>query len=351
MIIRNSAKIVKEQKGLVAALTGADNISPTQEYDEATGVYSPDWTLLRPVFVPDIRNNDGMAVPDTDIVKKAWFVIQPDGSEKQIESTDTGFELYPSGYPLGIRIKRNILVDKPLGLVFRYTAYGFTGMAAETFVTHNNPAPTPDLELDFPVASAWNPFTTDRDKVTVTPTVRDFGKNGLVVEWFKRDGSTWRTIDPSDPKDAELNYDVATKAVTIDRRWMGDSISLVCRLTDTSATPNVVLRERPVTIRRRIPEYTASINMASIFGADDKSVMAEAYIRMGMETLKDPSKELRLTWYNGNTATGEGNKKSFPTGAAETIEVGLDINDRGPMKLLTYNGTYLTYDGKLLGGR
>lgn len=351
MIIRNSTKIIKEYKGLTAALTGADNLPLTQEYDEATGIYFPDRTLLPVIIVPDIREDDGTAVPDTDIATKAWYTVGSDGTETQILSTTPGFELYPTGHTLGLKVKKNISPSTSVGLVFRFTARGFAGMAGATLRTDNNPAPTPDLELDFPAASVWNPFDTDRDTVTVTPTVRDFGHTSLAVEWLKLDGTSWRAINPSDPKDAELELDTATNALTIDRRWMGESISLVCRLSDTGGSTPVVIRERPVTIRRRIPEYTAEIMMSSVFGGSDASVMAQANIRAGKSRLTDPSKELKLTWYDGNTSVGSGNAHSYKTGTAEVIDAGLGIEDRGPMKLLTYNGAYLTYDGKLLGGR
>lgn len=351
MIIRNSAKIIKEQRGLSVSIIGADNVPPTQEYDESTNTWFPDWTLLPLIVVPDIREEDGTLVPDSDLGTKAWYVVNPDGTETQILSTTPGYELFPSGYSSGLKIKKNISVDSPICVVFRFTALGFSGMAKETIRAENNPAPTPDLEIDFPTASVWNPFDTDRDIVTVTPTVRDYGKTNLSVEWLKRDGSNWRAIDPSDPKDAELTFDSATNAVTIDRRWMGESISLVCRLIDNSTTTPIILRERPLTIRRRIPEYSAEILMASTFSDKDTSVMAQSNIRIGKTRVADPSKELKLTWYNGNTAIGEGNQQSFPTKTADTIDAGLGIEDRGPLKLLTYNGAYLTYNGKLLGGR
>lgn len=351
MIIRNSAKIIKEYKGLTVALTGADNVPLTQEYDEATGSYTPDWTLLPVIVVPDIREDDGTPVPGTDIATKAWYIVGSDGSETQILTSTPGFELYPAGHILGLKIKKNIPASTSVGLVFRFTAGGFSGMARTTLRTDNNPAPTPDLELDFPTASVWNPFDTDRDTVTVTPTVRDYGNTSLSVEWLKRDGNNWRAIDPSDPKDAELELDSATNALTIDRRWMGESISLVCRLTDNSGPDPVVIRERPITIRRRIPEYTADIMMSSVFSASDTSVFARANIRVGKTRLSDPAKELKLTWYDGNASVGSGNNHSYKTGTAEVIDAGLGIEDRGPMKLLTYNGAYLTYNGKLLGGR
>lgn len=351
MIIRNSTKIIKEYKGLTVALTGADNMPLTQEYDEATGTYFPDWTLLPVIVVPDIREDDGTPVPDSEVATKAWYTVGSDGTETQILTTTPGFELYPTGHTLGLKIKKNIPASTSIGLVFRFTAGGFAGMARTTLRTDNNPAPTPDLELDFPVASVWNPFDTDRDTVTVTPTVRDYGNTSLTVDWLKLDGTNWRAIDPTNPKDAELELDTATGALTINRRWMGESISLICRLTDNSGSTPVVIRERPVTIRRCIPEYTAEIMMSSVFSESDTSVMAQANIRAGRTRLTDPSKELKLNWYDGNTSVGSGNSHSYKTGTAEVIDAGLGIEDRGPMKLLTYNGAYLTYDGKLLGGR
>ena len=351
MIIRNSAKIIKEQCGLSVSIIGVDNVPFTQEYDEASDTWFPDWTLLPLIITADIKRDDGSQVADSDISTKAWYIINSDGSETQIASTTPGFELFPSGYPLGLKINRNISVDAPISVVFRFRALGFSGMAQESIRAINNPAPTPDLEIDFPTASVWNPFETDRDVVTVTPTVRDYGKTSLSVEWLKRDGANWRSIDPSDPKDAELTIDAATNAVTIDRRWMGESISLVCRLIDNSGSNPVILRERPLTIRRRIPEYNAEILMASTFSEKDASVMAQSNVRIGKTKISDPSKELKLTWYNGNTIVGEGNKHSFPTGKSNAIDVGLDISDRGPMKLFTFNGAYLTINGKLIGGR
>lgn len=346
MIIRQKATIIKDSPSVALSIAPAGNESFVQTYDQASGDYIPDYTLVPLILVPTILVG-GTKV--TDVESQSWWIVNSDGTQTQVTSGSMGLQLYPAGFPNGLRVARNISSSYPLKLIYRCKVSGVTDSAMITLRTDTVGRPTPMLELDFPETSVWNPFVTDRDKITIHPTVRSFGQSGLTTVWMKVDGNTVRALDPTDPKDAELAIDSSTNALTIDRRWMGEKISLFCRLMDGTTK----LREIPVTIRRRIPDFNASIRMSDRFYLNDTSLYAEAMIELKSEgRIADPSKELLITFYDGNTKVGSGNSHSYPiVKGAQSINAAMDIEDRGPMKLLTYQGKYLSYNGKLLGGR
>lgn len=344
-----SAKLLEPSASVSVSIAPAGNLPLTQSYNEATGEYDLDRTMMPLILTPSVFA-DNKDVSDQTPDSKSWWILEESGNWRMIESTadSTRFELYPAGYPMGIKVKVNSTPDKPIKLRFDVTVSGVRTMEEIALRCESEAAPAPMLELDYPASSAWNPFETGHDKITITPNIRAFGQTGYSVGWMKQDGSTKRAIDPSDPKDAELELNTATNALTIDRRWMGDSITLFCQLKKGSK----VIREMPVTIVRRIPEFIEDYICPHQFEESTKSIRAEAYYRIpSTGRIADPSKELIISWYDNKlTVVGTGNSHTYPV-TGDNVSIAADFKDRGCLKLFTVNGAYLTVGGVLIGGR
>ncbi len=349
MIIRQSANLIKSPKSLCVGIKTAGNEPLTQTYDAGTGDWIPDRSLIPLTLVPEI-SSEGTAVAASDLSDWSWVWIKNDGTEEQISSTTTGLSPLLTGYPAGLRVALNATANNPIKLRFE-CRYGNTrGMAEITLRSVTNAAPAPELHLDFPLVSYFNPFDSrDLDKVTITPRVVGYNHADLSVKWMKKDGNTIREIDYTDPKDIELSLG-ANDAMTVDRRWMGEEVVLYCRLMKGTTTKTMI-REIPVTIRRRIPKFDSSLLMANTFGEETTSVFAELAVVMSGKRIADPSQELLIGWYEGNTNVGNGNSHTFPVKGKEKVDVGYSVDDRGCLKLFTFNGAYLTFNGNYIGGR
>ena len=347
MRIKMSTAVVTGAPTLAVSVAPVGARNTTQSYDEASGEYIPDRLLAPTILDPTVMSGD-KDVRD-EVSAKGWYVLDS-GKETQITSATSGFELYPSGYPLGIKVLRNVSPDKPLILLFKVTARGITTMSQVSFRTDVIQALTPDLELDFPASSAWNPFYTDRDTVVITPTVRDFGHTDLSIHWLKQAGTTWREIDTSDPEDCELDLDPVTMALSINRRWMGEELFLRCELRKDGE----MIRCKNVSMRRRIPGINRlDARYSHYISDDDTDIYCEADIELeSMGRVANPSKEFLINWLNGTSSFGTGNSATYKRKKGEKIpDLAMEVNDRGPLCLFTVNGQYLTVGGTLIGGR
>ncbi|MDE6754509.1 MAG: hypothetical protein K2J82_07845 [Muribaculaceae bacterium] len=342
-IIRHKANLVKNAPNTSASISplGSDPLS--QVYVEETKEYVPDHTLVPLTLVPEVLA-DGVDV-SSSVTSQSWWKVNLDGSETQITSSTTGYELVAGSTPLRLKLNFNTPSSNPLQLIYRYTAGGLSGTASVTLKTTVNPAPAPVLEIDSDSAVAWNPFNPEsNDTLTITPAITANGHTGLTVRWRKKEGSNLRAIDTTDPKDIELSF--SGNALKINRRWMGNRLSVVCELLKGST----VISQIPVTVSRRIPDFKARLRMSSIFSEADSKVYGKAEITTGGNVLANPSQEIRITWYESNAAVGEGNSHEYSVKGKSEVPAGMSVEDRGAWCLaVDGDGKYLTdADGKYL---
>lgn len=340
-MIRHTSLLISEPEGITAAIEAADNLPLTQYYDEAGKEYVPDFTLT-PLTL-DVAL-DGGGEPLTG---RAWYEKQTDGTLRQISSGD-GYTLYPTGFAEGIRLSKNLPAGTSLTLVYEARRGNARGWAQVTLRCENAVSPMPKLTLDIPAHVAWNPFDNTMDEITITPAVIDYGRQ-TALEWKKIDGGVRRAIDLNDPRDIECRSLSASGALRINRRWMGSQLTLVCELYTVEDGVRTKVAECPVTMRRRIPPRKERVIAASEFSGDVSSVYAKAEITIPTGgIISDPQQELLMSWYDGNTKVGEGASHDYPK--ADSIDIGLDVADRGAWCLATdSDGAYLTdSDGAFL---
>lgn len=333
------------------SISPAGNEPLNQLWDEEAGEFVPDRSMIPLILVPTVMHG-GDEVDPSEVEGREWVRVGTDGSETQVTDSMAGHTLYPTGYPLGLKLTGNNGTGQVARYIFRVRARGVAGFCTVTLRTNTGAAAKPGVELDCPSAVAWDPFVTTRDRLVITPTVKARGKT-VSVQWRKIENGTRRVISATDPADAEMSVDLTTGALTIDRRVMGRGVAVVCELymIRTGTTP-VLVDEKTVKVVRRIPEYRVEVKAGQYFSGDDGTVRAEAVVRKHpVGVVADPSAELLLEWYDGTRKVGEGNWHDYPVRGRESADIGLEEpRDRGPWCLATDgDGAYLTDgDGALL---
>lgn len=344
-MIKRKAILRKNIQALSVSISPAGNEPLDQYYDEQSAAYVPDRSLIPLILVPSLMM-DGRDV-SAEYTERAWYRITAAGAEEQITASTPGHTLYPTGYDLGLKISANTPYDTAAKYVFRCRAKGSPGMATITLRTGAAVAAKPSLELDCPAAQTWNPFVTTADTLTITPKVFARGKT-CTVKWKRiLANGTRRDLILTDPEDCELSLNTTTGALTINRRLMGHRAALVCELYVGTSKVD----EKPVTISRRIPQYREDCKTNTYFTPSDTSVFAQAQITAQPGgVLADPSAELLIAWFDGSTRVGEGNTHLFPARGKESIDIGMEVTDRGPWCLAAdSDGAILTdSDGALL---
>lgn len=354
-MIRHTSVLHKDLSGLGVTISPADNVPLHQIFDEETQSYIPDHSLIPLILVPELQY-EGADV-SAEYEERGWWRINASGAEEQITASTPGHTLYPSGYPLGLKISANLPSSQCWKYVFRVKAKGVRGSDTVTLRTNMAASAIPTVELDCPSALNWDPFVTGHDTLVITPLVHPRGKS-CTVRWRKIENGIKRTIVYTDYEDLELSLPAYTppsgssqlttynsQPIAINRRWMGDSVSLVCELL-VAAT---IMDEKYVTVNRRVPPHRDGILANTFFGAGD--TIHHAKIQVFKEPgglITDPSAELKIDWYDCDTSSpvfvGSGNTHDFPlSSSAAKKNIAVEVTDRGPWCCLQdSSGNYIT---------
>lgn len=349
--IRRSAFRLHEGHSYSCSIGAVGNTPLNQTYLQSAGEYDFDRTLV-PVTVTPSITCDGADLDLTQLSSKAWYEVGADGSETQITSSTAGYTLYPTGYPYGIQIKKNGEVR----LVFRAKHGSVTITGSVTARELMAAEPVLELELDAPTAQTWNPFTTNDDLI-ITPRAHRSGVTvAATFKWQRLRDGVWKDIKPyvpgntaTEPLDCFMSINATTGAITIDRRFMGESTYLRCTATHSGET-----RTAEASITRRIPDVEADTIMSGYLPEEGQTLRAEAYIRYrGGDRIANPSAEFLISWFvnDSTTASGYGNSyNARSAGDSMTIEMG--VEDRGALKALKdIDGAVFTdADGKIYYG-
>ncbi len=341
-MIRHTSVLHKDLSGLGVTISPADNVPLHQYFDEETQSYIPDHSLVPLILVPEVQY-EGEDVSG-QYEERGWWRINSAGKEEQITASTSGHTLYPTGYPLGLKITANLPSSQSWKYIFRVKAKGVRGSDTVTLRTNMAASATPTVELDCPSALNWDPFVTDADTLTITPVVHARGKS-CTVRWRKIVGGVKRAIVYTDFEDLELSQPSIQNSIQVNRRWMGDSVSLVCELLVGST----IVDEKYVTINRRVPPHRDGILANTYFGGAD--TIHHARIQVFKEPgglISDPSTELKIDWYDCDTSSpvfvGSGNTHDFPLlSSAAKKNIGVEVTDRGPWCCLQdSSGNYIT---------
>lgn len=348
--VRRSAFRLHEGHSYSCSIAAVGNVPLNQTYLQSANEYDFDRTLF-PVTVTPTITCDGSDLDLTKLTGKAWYEVGADGTETQITSADTDFALYPTGYPCGLQIKKNGEVR----LVFR-AKYGVdTIMSTVTARRLTAAEPQLELELDAPTSQTWNPFVAGHDELTITPRAHRGGKTvTATIKWQRLRDGVWADLKPYVPGDAtteildcDVSIDSTTNALTLDRRFMGESAYLRCIATHDGATRTV-----EVSVTRRIPEVDVDTVMSAYLPDAGQTLHADAYVRYrGGGRIVNPSAEFLISWHVNGSATASGHGNSFDVkSTGDSMEIAMDIEDKGPlMAACDSDGSVFTdSDGKVL---
>lgn len=364
-MIRHVSTIHKDLSGLAVSVTPADNIPLNQYFDEESQAYIPDHTMIPLILTPEVQY-EGEDV-SAEYEERGWWRISASGVEQQITASTAGHTLYPTGYPLGLKISSNIPSGETWQYIFRVKSRGVRGSATVSLRTSIAASATPSLELDCPPSVLWDPFDTAHDIRVITPVIHARGKT-CTLRWKRIVAGVRRAINPDSPLDFECSFPSGSGQtadgsqtsgsgkIQVNLRWMGAGITLVAELLVGSK----IVDEKYVSFTRRIPPYRAEILSNTHYGAGDTLLYARALIKKepGGGIISDPTQELRIDWYDCDPATpvlvGSGTSHDFPLDPdAATKKTGIEVSDLGPWKRLE-NGSGLTLtnaDGKIIIAR
>ncbi|MCM1356422.1 MAG: hypothetical protein NC212_08465 [Staphylococcus sp.] len=368
------------------------NISPsggvgnTQNFNAATGEWAPDYSLSPLVLRPSVSviDPDGRASGDvtTKLTDARWYEVAA-GKETLITGTEAATEdSTKKKYTLGkaadgytLQLNSNVAAGEKISLRFK-AKYLDTRKNAVLVLSYdcvvkclNETLTTPDLIVNFPESSTWDPIyeTTATVKIKadllLASGIVDASKRVFVWEML-RDDNTWSEVGSS-ILDNECSISADTSELTLDRSLMGTRCDLRVRAKyDPDGNPaGVVLNdlspEKRISVVRQICEYWYNNVSPRSAAVDGKMVRLRCVIEGAKGNLPTPERELEFIWYVTSNPTNpswsevaRGQNVDVSTSfvsEADGALTAVDVKDRGPLKYLKLStGEYLTIGGKLL---
>lgn len=345
------------------SFTTVGGVPNRQNYDAATGNYTPDYTITPLTIQPEISIIDKDAVllagrVNRNLANVKWYQIEG-GVRTLITAENTNYEVTTSGDNAGrIKVNRNAAVNTSLTLEF-YAEYVDTRTnqlhtIQETYPIYCDNATIgfPELFLDAADQTLYNPLVHE-DTQVVKATLKLGGSDVaaarriFVWEKYRSDGS-WTEVGT----ETTLDYDVTVAndgcSVTVDRSKMGAELYLRCRAKyDVNGSPaSVTLNDgspsKVIAFIRRIPKYEYDIagipaNIPAVM-----SIAPTASIWDVNGPIDNPEKELLPLWYAAtNKASGSLSYSQVGHGANPVLETkpmskqygavyALDVKDCGP---------------------
>lgn len=365
------------------SMTLEGSIPTHQSYDADLDEHTPDYTLTPLIIQPliSVIDRDGV-IPagkvNSSLANVKWYAIVG-GVRTLIATSNTGYEVTTSGDNAGrIKVKKNLDVSVPVTLEF-YAQYIdprtnqiFIIQMTQLLRCDNSTPAIPQLVLDATAQTLYNPLT-DVDNQVVRARLLLGTKDSPVANrtftWEKmRPDGSWSAVG-SDILDYDLTVSADGTSCTVNRRLMGDELSLRCRARyDRNGNPSSKALDdsSPMAMavfRRRLPKFEWDITgVPTNIPAGTKQIKPEAKIWDVNGIISNPERELMPIWYIAtNKASGSlsytqvalGMNPVIPTSAMSNeygAVVGLDIVDTGPLKAATDSdgAVFTDSDGAIL---
>lgn len=346
---------------LQVAIAADGSVPGSQNYNADAQEYTPDYTLTPFILQPSVSvlDKDGVLTSGSVNHKLAnvrWYEIY-DGKRVLINTDNKNYEVETSGGNAGrIKVKRNAEPKNPLTLEF-YAEYAddrngqLLVIRGSYMVSCDSSSDVVRVELDAAGQTVYNPLS-DKDEQTLTATVwvgdRICGADKYALTWeVQGEDNAWRAAGA----DSVTDYDVSVLAdgrMTVNRRLMGDSINIRCRVrySPDGTTGSVALTDASpqteVAIVRRIPKFEYDISGVPYnIPAGILSIAPSAIIRTTNGDIAAAERELLPLWYIAtNKASGSLNYQPVGHGLNPVIPtralseaygavLGLDVKDRG----------------------
>lgn len=360
------------------------NVPSVQEYDPASGTFTPDYTLTNLVLRPwlCIIDPDGVLQSGrVEIANPVWHVVA-NGSKTAITSSSADFSMVASGEEAGtLTIKRNAATDAPIALLFtgEYTDTR-TGRVHKVEMAYSVLCMSSEIDLKFGL---------DLPRMIRYDPIRDTSNTRIVTPWMTAGGEevpaanrkfVWHKKDRDDASFAEvgsdiMDYDVQVAqdggSATVDLDLIGHRVDLRVYffynpygpVTDTSITADT--RYADITFLRVRKALKAYIKTFTKVSRSQTELIAEVDVLDSKGIIPDPDSYVDVWWkLSKGAASGavsygstlaRGSKATLPLSGTSLQyggTLGADVRHKEPLMALTdSSGAVLTDgDGNVLIG-
>lgn len=336
-----------------------------QIYSTATGLYYPERSVaplaLNPTVGYEIKDT-GEAVENAaaKLTDGHWYkltdgttggltaaneitngmkVTAPDGTQVDRYTIDTTIGSATYGRLL---IRENTPVNSPVTYVFVATLNVGSGIRLMMSFRSDTKGVTvmPEIQFDNDPQALYNPWQ-DSDTFVITPSITP-SSYAATFAWKTMHGTAWGALG-STHYDWALSVDVATGALTINRKLMQDRINLKCVAQVTIEGVTVEI-ERVATHERRLPKFEAEVRHIADILPTQRTIAPKLYVESNKVEIADPAGELEIPWYGpGAAPIAYGANPTIPVSAlGAAMELGVDPKDRGGWKALEdASGNYI----------
>lgn len=352
------------------------NVPASQQYDIATGLFTPDYTStflrLRPWI--EIADPDGVLTEaEKKLTNISWFVTQQ-GSDTQVTAgTD-----YAIGTDGTLSVRRNITPDYPA--TFRCEAEFLDSRTGEVHgfvktlqVMSESVSVPPRLVIDAPRALFHDPLR-DSNPVRKIKARLLLGDSDVPVAnrefvWQKKDeqDTAYSEIDGSDIMDYDVSLSADGTELTIDTSLIGKRIDIrvFAKYNPFGSAASVAIDTRtPVaefTVTRYEPTVSAEILCARRFYPGLGYLKPECVVSDSKGILPNVDSLVDINWYtakgnvNGTVSKGAviatGSRPTIPTSSVVKRYGGRLIAEcsvKEPLKAAVVGGDVLTVNGQVI---
>lgn len=348
-------------------------------YDAETGTFGeewvPDYTVNSLILYPkiNVQDPDGIIAGgnvNSQLTNMTWTEII-DGTRTLITS-GSDYVITESGFYKGqLAIRKNFAPGSSATFEFQAsfldtrTNQTLTKILTYIVKCSDETSEQPTLLLDSPEQKLWYPFS-DVDEQVITPRLvlagAEVPRDQRVFVWEElRDGGGWSAVG-SDNADSDVSLSTDGEIITVNRRMMGDGISLRCRArydpTGTSPSSIALNDTSPAaytTIRRYMPKFDADyVGVPANIPPDTEYLCPSIKVKVTNGEVTNWAQELVARWYmarNNSSSSltyvqvADDDNPEIPTTLMDVnygAMLALDVKDRGAMKV------WANADGKAL---
>lgn len=299
-----------------------------------------------------------------------WHEVE-NGTRTQIIAGNANYVITTEGKEKGkILVKRNVMPMQPVTLEFRGE---YVERSGERMIFQyrylircvDGSEAVPVLSIDSPSGGLdWNPIREVTNQ-TITAKMIAGDKDVTDLEncklWWYRILSTGALEEVK--ADGENDYEVESiskDTLTINRDKMGETITYIvkgsyAREGEAPSTPDDSIGYATTTIRRKIPAIEVDWK-----GLPDEVPQGTEYINPipvindTKGIISNPEKHFKVSWYRKETngaLTLLSNSWTPKLPYSGGMNLVMDIEDSGPLCIVTYNGKVVTSRGKVVLAR
>lgn len=360
--------------------------SLTQVHNAEEDEYVPDREITPLELTPEVFINDPNGVLENGQVELSgimWYAIPKDVADQLgnlsylsdeisrylITGATEGFAVAEDGT---LTVSRNVEYLDPIVLVFTASYLDMRSgnvirLQASSTLTTTSVAVAAVLSLDKPSSFLFNPMAdtglrTIKAALLLGGKAPDTDNCSTRFWWYKVVNGSESLVDPNN----DLFYESGqnTDSLVIDPRYVDGSLHLRCKaeyaVGDDSlpSSPTASCLTAETTVVRRYPDYTMDhiVHGGVEVPAGATVVKNECVVTVGRTVLASASEWFSVKWTIKRAVTGAeeitlGYGDSIMIDASEFedgADVGLEIEEREPLRALAVNGVALSINGKVI---